>query len=94
MIGALPSVACLNKSVTNPDRGGPECREGFRGNSSDVLSGQEESMLALIRQLHEENPFDTLRLGPVVGAAAGAVLERIRCPNLKRYVPQIGEVRC
>ena len=39
-------------------------------------------MLALVRQLHEEDPLDALRLGPVVGAAAGAILKRVRRTDL------------
>ena len=41
-------------------------------------------MLALVRQLHQEDPLDAQRLGPVVGAAAGAILQRIRSPNLAK----------
>ena len=72
----------LDEGVADPDGGGPERREGLAGDAPDVLCGQEESVLALVRQLHEEDPLDALRLGPVVGAAAGAVLERVRRTDL------------
>ena len=72
----------LDEGVTDPDGGGPERREGLAGDAPDVLGGQEEAVLALVRQLHEEDPLDALRLGPVVGAAAGAVLERVRRADL------------
>ena len=74
----------LDEGVADPDGGGPERREGLPGDAPDVLGGQEEAVLALVRQLHEEDPLDALRLGPVVGAAAGAILQRIRSPNLAK----------
>ena len=76
----------LDEGVADPDGGGPERREGLPGDAPDVLGGQEEAVLALVRQLHEEDPLDALRLGPVVGAAAGAVLERVRRTDLSSSI--------
>lgn len=72
-----------DKRIADFDSGRSHGRHGTLGHWHDILSGEEEPVSPFVRELKEEDPFDSrTSFYPVVGPAAGQVLDVRRCSDL------------